>query len=114
MSTTNPDEQDPDDQDPDDQDHRAVDAPAPSDHAVSAPLPYVVDTADNLPSAAIFTADRDQVVLAVRITPVYGQVDLELLMKVVDVANQNDFGLVREQLFRDEWLLCVFEAYEDD
>jgi hypothetical protein len=53
-------------------------------------------------------------VLAVRITPVYGQVDLELLMKVVDVANQNDFGLVREQLFRDEWLLCVFEAYEDD
>jgi hypothetical protein len=104
MSTTTPDEQD----------HRAVDAPAPSDHAVSEPLPYVVDTADNLPSADIFSADRDQVVLAVRITPVYGQVDLELLMKVVDVANQNDFGLVREQLFRDEWLLCVFEAYEDD
>jgi hypothetical protein len=104
---------------PDEQDHRAADAPALPDHArpdrrMSEPLPYVVDTADNLPSADIFTVERDQVVLAVRITPVYGQVDLGLLMKVVDVANANDFGLVREQLFRDEWLLCVFEAYEDD
>jgi hypothetical protein len=78
------------------------------------PLPYVIDSADNLPSAEVFTSERDQVVLAVRITPVYGQVDLALLMKVVDVANRNDFGLVREQLFRDEWMLCVFEAYEDD
>ena len=81
---------------------------------MTAPLPYVIDTADNLPSEEVFTSDRDQVVLAVRITPVYGQVDLGLLMKVVDVANRSDFGLVREQLFRDEWLLCVFEAYEDD
>jgi hypothetical protein len=81
---------------------------------VTEPLPYVIDNADHLPSAEVFTSDRDQVVLAVRITPVYGQVDLALLMQVVDVANRNDFGLVREQLFRDEWMLCVFEAYEDD
>ena len=44
--------------------------------------------------------------------PVYGQVDLGLLMRVVDEANKHDFALAREQLFRDEWLLCVFEAYE--
>lgn len=78
------------------------------------PVPYVVDTADNIPSAAVFSSERDQVVLAVRITPVYGQVDLGLLMQVVDVANRHDFGLVREQLFRDEWLLCVFEAFDED
>ena len=78
------------------------------------PVPYVIDNVDNLPTAAIFSPGREQVVLAVRITPVYGQVDLGLLMRVVDVANKNDFALVREQLFRDEWLLCVFEAYEQD
>lgn len=99
---------------PDEQDDRAVDALAPPDHDVTATVPYVIDTSANLPTAEIFTAERDQVVLAVRITPVYGQVDLGLLMEVVDVANHNDFGLVRERLFRDEWLLCVFEAYEGD
>jgi hypothetical protein len=77
-------------------------------------LPYVVDNVESLPTAAIFAAGREQVVLAVRITPVYGKVDLGLLMRVVDEANKNDFALVREQLFRDEWLLCVFEAYEND
>ena len=76
------------------------------------PVPFVIDSADNLPAADIFRADREQVVLAVRITPVYGQVDLGLLAQVVDVANSHDFALAREQLFRDEWLLCVFEAYE--
>jgi hypothetical protein len=81
---------------------------------VTEPVPYVIDAADNLPTAAIFAPDREQVVLAVRITPVYGQVDLTLLMRVVDEANKNDFALVREQLFRDEWLLCVFEAFEQD
>ena len=78
------------------------------------PVPYVIDSADNVPIEAIFRQDREQVVLAVRITPVYGQVDLGLLMRVVDEANKHDFALAREQLFRDEWLLCVFEAYEED
>lgn len=78
------------------------------------PVPFVVDTADNLPIQEMFRSDREQVVIAVRITPVYGQVDLGLLMRVVDAANENDFALAREQLFRDEWLLCVFEAYEED
>ena len=32
----------------------------------------------------------------------------------VDEANRNDFALAREQLFRDEWLLCVFEAFDED
>jgi len=81
---------------------------------VSDPVPYVIDTGENLPVEALFSGDRDQVVVAVRITPVYGQVDLGLLAKVVDEANQRDFALVREQLFRDEWLLCVFEAYDED
>lgn len=78
------------------------------------PVPFVIDTADNLAFEKMFTPDREQVVVAVRITPVYGQVDLGLLMRVVDEANSNDFALAREQLFRDEWLLCVFEAYEDE
>lgn len=78
------------------------------------PVPFVFDTADNLAFENVFTADREQVVIAVRITPVYGQVNLGLLMQVVDEANRNDFALAREQLFRDEWLLCVFEAYEED
>lgn len=81
---------------------------------MSEPVPFVVDTADRLPLDGMFTADREQVVVAVKVTPVYGQVDLNLLMLVVDEANSRDFALVRESLFRDEWLLCVFEAYEPD
>lgn len=81
---------------------------------MSDPVPYVIDTGENLPVEELFPSNRDQVVVAVRITPVYGQVDLGLLAKVVDEANERDFALVREQLFRDEWLLCVFEAYDED
>jgi hypothetical protein len=81
---------------------------------VTEPVPFVIDSADNLRAAELFLPDREQVVVAVRITPVYGQVDLGLLMRVVDEANRNDFALAREQLFRDEWLLCVFEAYEEE
>jgi hypothetical protein len=80
---------------------------------VTEPVPYVIDTADNL-SPELFAPERDQVVVAVRITPVYGQVDLGLLAQVVEQANANDFALAREQLFRDEWLLCVFEAFDED
>ena len=78
------------------------------------PVPFVIDTAENLSVSDLFRPEREQVVVAVRITPVYGQVDLGLLAQVVDEANRNDFALAREQLFRDEWLLCVFEAYEPE
>jgi hypothetical protein len=77
-------------------------------------VPFVVDSAEELPLDAMFSDSREQVVAAVRITPVYGQVDLGLLMQVVDEANRRGFALSREQLFRDEWLLCVFEAFEQD
>jgi hypothetical protein len=81
---------------------------------VTEPVPYVIDTGDTFPAAELFVDGRDQVVVAVRITPVYGQVDLGLLAQVVDEANRRGFALAREQLFRDEWLLCVFEAYEEE
>ncbi|WP_322759362.1 hypothetical protein [Frankia sp. Cr2] len=75
--------------------------------------PLVVETLDDLHPTTIFNAERDQVVVAVRITPVFGTLDLDLVAAVVDAANLADFALVREQPFRDEWLLCVFDAYED-
>lgn len=52
--------------------------------------------------------------LAVRITPVYGQIDLTLLAMVIDAGNERGFALAREQPFRDEWLICIFEAFEED
>ena len=78
------------------------------------PVPHVIESAETLAATELFASERDQVVVAVRITPVYGQVDLGLLMRVVDEANRNDFALVREQPFRDEWLICVFEAYDEE
>lgn len=78
------------------------------------PAPHVVESAEAFLPDALFTAGRDQVVVAARITPVYGQVDLTLLAQVVDAANERGFALARELPFRDEWLLCVFEAFEDD
>ena len=63
---------------------------------------------------AVFLDGREQVVLAVRITPVYGQIDLTLLARVVDAGNERGFALVREQPFRDEWLICVFDTFDGD
>ena len=73
----------------------------------------VVDSLDDLDPAESFNASRDQVVLAVKITPVFGTLDLGLVMAVVDAANEAGFALVREHPLRDEYLLCVFDAYED-
>lgn len=81
---------------------------------VSEPAPYVVETADAFSPDAIFLSGRDQLVIAVRITPVYGQIDLTLLAQVVDAANERGFGLARELPFRDEWLICVFDAFDED
>ena len=80
----------------------------------SASTSYTVDSLDDFDATAVFNEGRDQVVLAVRITPVFSQVDMSLLVGVVDVANERGFALVREQPFRDEWLICVFEAYDEE
>lgn len=76
--------------------------------------PYVIESAADVAADVLFHDGRDQVVVAVRITPVFGQLDLTIVAQVVDEANLREFSLVREQPFRDEWLLCVFEAYDGD
>ncbi len=81
---------------------------------MSEPAPYVVETAQDFAPDTLFVAGREQVVVAVRITPVYGQVDLTLVARVVDGANELGFALARELPFRDEWLICVFEAFDED
>jgi hypothetical protein len=80
---------------------------------VSKHVSGLVESLEDLDPDQAFSPTRDQVVIAVRITPVFGALDLGLVTAVVDAANQNGFALVREQPFRDEWLLCVFDAYED-
>ncbi len=81
---------------------------------MSEPAPYVVETAEAFSPDSIFLDGRDQLVLAVRITPVYGQIDLTLLARVVDAGNERGFALSRELPFRDEWLICVFDAFDAD
>ncbi len=81
---------------------------------MSEPAPYVIETPDDFAPEAIFLEEREQVVIAVRITPVYGQIDLTLLAKVVDTANDRAFMLARETPFRDEWMICVFEAFDEE
>ncbi|OAA28678.1 hypothetical protein UG55_1005193 [Frankia sp. EI5c] len=73
----------------------------------------VVESIEDLDPDHVFSPHRDQVILAVRITPVFNTLDLGLVTAVVDAANHAGFALVREQTFRDEWLLCVFDAYEE-
>lgn len=79
-----------------------------------AATPFVIETNDTFSPDEIFLQGRDQVVLAVRITPVFGQVDLGLLAVVVDEANARGMSLVREEILRDEYLLVVLEAYDED
>ncbi len=81
---------------------------------MSEPAPYVIETAEAFAPDAVFLDDREQVALAVRITPVYGQIDLTLLASVVDAGNQRGFTLAREQPFRDEWLICVFDTFAEE
>lgn len=73
----------------------------------------VVASLDDLDAETVFAAHRDQVILAVHIAPVFNTLDLGLVSAVIDAANQAGFALVRERAFRDEWLLCVFDAYDD-
>jgi hypothetical protein len=81
---------------------------------VTETAPHVVESADAFLPDTLFSAGREQAVIAVRITPVYGQIDLTLLAQVVDAGNERGFSLARELPFRDEWLICVFEAFEDE
>jgi ArsR family metal-binding transcriptional regulator len=80
---------------------------------VSEQVGGVVETLEDLDPRAVFSAHRDQVILAVRITPIFNTLDLSLVTAVVDAANQAGFALVREHSLRDEWLLCVFDAYDE-
>jgi hypothetical protein len=75
--------------------------------------PFVIDTPDDFTPDDLFVEGRDQVLVAVRITPVFAQLDLSLLAAVVEEANLRGLSLVRESPLRDEHLLCVFEAYDD-
>jgi hypothetical protein len=81
---------------------------------VTDPAPHVIESAEAFVPDVLFSGGREQVIAAVRITPVYGHVDLALLAQVVDAANERGFALARELAFRDEWLLCVFEAYDEE
>lgn len=81
---------------------------------MSEPGPYIIESVDAFAPDTVFLPAREQVVIAVRVTPVYGQIDLTVLGKVVEAGNERGFALSRETLFRDEWLLCVFDAFDED
>jgi len=76
--------------------------------------PYVVDDLATFDPDALFREGRDQVIVGVKCTPVYGQLELGLLATVVDEANERAFSLARYEPFRDEFLLCLFEAYDEE
>jgi hypothetical protein len=48
--------------------------------------PFVIETRDGFVPDELFLQGRDQVVVAVRIAPIFGQVDLTLLAAVLDEA----------------------------
>ena len=78
---------------------------------MSEPAPYVVESAEAFSPDAVFRKGREQVVVAVRITPVYGQLDLTLMAEVTDAAAERGFAMAREYPFRDEWLICIYDSH---
>lgn len=76
--------------------------------------PYVVDTVEDFRPDELFLQGREQLLLAVRITQVYAQLELSLVATVIDEANARGLTLAREGPLRDEHLLLVFEAYDED
>lgn len=76
--------------------------------------PHVVESTDSFDPEALFIQGRDQLLVAVRITPVFGQLDLSLAAAVIDEANARGLTLVRETTFREEYLLLVLEAFDED
>ncbi|HVU71714.1 MAG TPA: hypothetical protein VHE83_02015 [Mycobacteriales bacterium] len=81
---------------------------------MAATSPFVVDDLDAFDPDALFIDGRDQVVVGVKVTPVYGQLALDLVGQVVDEANERGFNLARYEPFRDDYLLCLFEQYDPD
>lgn len=81
---------------------------------VAAVSPYVVDDIDAFDPDVLFLDGRDQIVVGVKVTPVYGQLSLDLVSHVVDEANARGFNLARYEPFRDDYLLCLFEQYDPD
>jgi hypothetical protein len=80
---------------------------------VPASSPFVVDDLADFDPDGIFVEGRDQIVVGIKVTPVYGQLELGLLGAVVDEANARGFNLARYEPFRDDYLLCLFETYDD-
>ncbi len=76
--------------------------------------PYVIDTAEDFRPDDLFLQGREQLLLAVRITPVFGQLDLSLIALVVDEANARGMSLIRESPILNEHLLLVLDAYDDE
>ena len=74
----------------------------------------MVEELDAFDPDALFIDGRDQIVIGVKVTPVYGQLSLELVAQVVDEANERGFNLARYEPFRDDYLLCLFEQYDPD
>jgi hypothetical protein len=76
--------------------------------------PFVIETLDGFDPDSVFVRGRDQLLLAVRIAPVYGQLELSLVAAVVDEANARGLSLARETPYREEYLLLRLEAFDDD
>lgn len=74
----------------------------------------MVEELDAFDPDALFIDGRDQIVVGVKVTPVYGQLSLDLVAQVVDEANERGFNLARYEPFRDDYLLCLFEQYDPD
>jgi hypothetical protein len=60
---------------------------------VSEPAPYVVETVEDFAPDTLFVGGRAH---------------------VIDDANARGYALARELPFRDEWLICVFEAFDEE
>jgi hypothetical protein len=80
---------------------------------VAALSPYVVDDLDSFDPDSLFVEGRDQIVVGVKVTPVYGQLELGLVASIVDEANVRGYNLARYEPFRDDYLLCLFEQYDE-
>lgn len=74
----------------------------------------MVEELDAFDPEALFADGRDQIVVGVKVTPVYGQLSLDLVAQVVDEANERGYNLARYEPFRDDYLLCLFEQYDPD
>lgn len=75
---------------------------------------FVIESLDGFDPENLFIQGRDQLLVAVKVTPVFGQLEMSLVAAVVDEANARGLSLAREVPFREEYLLLAFEAFDDD